>query len=452
MTGANANGMLARSPRADDAADPSLHSARTAATAIRAGTLTAAALLEACLSRIAAREPEVRAWSHLNAQAAREQARRADARQHAGEPLGVLHGLPIGVKDVFDTCDLPSEYGSALLRGRRPEADAAAVAILRGAGAIVVGKTATSEFGMYHPSPTRNPRDLARSPGVSSAGSAAAVVDHMVPLALGTQHTASTTLPASFCGAFAFKPSLGFTSMEGSNILVPRLAHVGFLARSVDDLALFAGAFDSSLDMAASENEAQAPRLARVRGPAWEMASIDARAALDALLSSLPTAVPELPLPDIFDRALEVTLGLLNAHLANRFGDLPPQDFALLCPPLRAGVEAGRAFSAARYLQLDALADRLTATAATLFEHHDALVTLSTLGEATRLEEGPGSGAMSMPWSLCGLPTMSLPLLRGAHGLPIGVQLIGPHGGDRTLLQAAAWLVRAGKDFPPEQV
>lgn len=435
----------------NDPGDPSLLSARAAASAIRAGTLTASALLEACLGRIAAREPDVRAWSYLDPEAARQQARRADVRRAAGEPLGVLHGLPIGVKDVFDTCDMPSEYGSALLRGRRPEVDAAAVAVLRRAGAIIVGKTATSEFGMYYPSQTRNPQDLSRSPGVSSAGSAAAVVDNMVPLALGTQHTASTTLPASFCGAFAFKPSLGFTSMEGSNILVPRLAHVGFLARSLDDLALFAGAFDASLDIAALQH-ASAPRLALVRGPAWEMASADARAALDALLSSLPAVVPELPLPDLFDRALEITLGLLNAHLAGRFGNLPAPDFALVCPPLRDAVEAGRAMSAARYIELDALADRLTAAAATLFQRHDALVTLSTLGEATRLEDGPGSGAMSMPWSLCGLPTVSLPLLRGAHGLPIGVQLIGPRGGDRDLLQAAAWLTRASADFSQEQV
>lgn len=452
MTGAIANGSSACSSRAGDMADPSLLSARAAVAAIRAGKLTATALLDASLSRIEAREPDVRAWSHLDPQAAREQARLADARQCAGEPLGPLHGLPIGVKDVFDTHDMPSEYGSTLLRGRRPETDAAAVVALRRAGAIVIGKTTTSEFGMYHPSPTRNPRDLSRSPGVSSAGSAAAVVDYMVPLALGTQHTASTTLPASFCGAFALKPSLGFTSMEGSNILVPRLAHVGLLARSVDDLALFAGAFNPALDIVVSEGVRQAPRLALVCGPGWETAATDARTALDALLSSLPMVVPELSLPDVFDRALEVTLGLLNTHLASRFGNLPPQDFALLCPPLRAGVEAGRALSAVRYLELDNMANRLAATAATLFEHHDVLVTLSTLGEATRLEDGPGSGVMSMPWSLCGLPTVSLPLLYGTHGLPIGVQLIGPRGGDRNLLQAAAWLVRACADFSREKV
>ncbi|WP_346360535.1 amidase [Bosea sp. (in: a-proteobacteria)] len=396
--------------------------------------------MEACLARIAAREPEVRAWSYLDPASALDQAREADRRQAAGQPLGPLHGLPIGVKDVFDTVDMPSEYGSALYRGRRPQVDAAAVARLRRAGAIIIGKTTTSEFGMYHPSPTRNPRDLARSPGVSSAGSAAAVVDHMVPLALGTQHTASTTLPASFCGAFAFKPSLGFADMAGSNILVPRLAHLGLMARSVADLALFAGAFDSTLADLDSIERLPAPRVALVRGPGWASVAPDAAAALDRLLARLAVPVAEPPLPTEFERALEVTLGLLDAHLAFRFGALPTEDFERLCPPLRAGVDSGRAMSAPRYLELDALADRLTMLAAGLFAEHDLLVTLSTPGEATLLAEGPGSGVMSMPWSLCGLPTVSLPLLHGVGGLPIGLQLIGPQGGDRALLQAAAWL------------
>jgi Asp-tRNA(Asn)/Glu-tRNA(Gln) amidotransferase A subunit family amidase len=294
---------------------------------------------------------------------------------------------------------------------------------------------------MYHPSPTHNPLDLSRSPGVSSAGSAAAVVDHMVPLALGTQHTASTTLPASFCGAFAFKPSLGFTSMRGSNVLVPRMAHVGLLARSVDDLTLFAGAFDRRL--AEVEALRHPPRLGLVRGPGWDLVSPDARQALDRLVARLPAAVVDVDLPREFDMALEVVLGLLNAHLAYRFGALPEETFRGFCPPLQEGIVAGRALSAANYLELETMADRLTALAAALFCDHDALITLSAPGEATHLEQGPGSGAMSMPWSLCGLPTVSLPLLRGMSDMPIGVQLVGCQGGDCNLLRVAAWLTNA---------
>lgn len=455
MSGSSLTMTSATSPLGSSAEDPIRLSARAAAEAIRSGNLTAAELMEACLARIKVREPDVRAWSFLDADLAREQARSADVRQQAGLPLGPLHGLPIGVKDVFDTHDMPSEYGSTLMRGRRPEVDAAAVARLRQAGAIIVGKTATSEFGMYHPSPTRNPHSLSHSPGVSSSGSAAAVVDHMVPLALGTQHTASTTLPASFCGAFAFKPSLGFTGMEGSNILVPRLAHIGFMARSVDDLGLFAGVFERALDGAVRETDdagSRPPRLAVVHGPGWETASADAREALGDLVATLPIPVEYLALPREFDDALEVTIGLLNAHLAHRFGTLPAESVSQLCPPLRAGIVAGESLSASRYLQLDAMADRMAGLAADLLGRFDAFVTLSTLGEATRLEDGPGSGVMSMPWSLCGLPTVSLPLLRGSQGLPIGVQLIGARGADRLLLQTAAWLVQASSPSSSKQV
>jgi len=416
-------------------------SARTIVSAIRSRRLTAISVMEACLEQIAAREPQVKAWSFLDADAAREHARLADDWQDAGFPLGPLHGLPVGVKDVFDTSNMPSEYGSKSLHGHRPTEDADAVGVLHRAGALIVGKTSTSEFGMYHHSPTRNPLDLSRSPGVSSAGSAAAVVDHMVPLALGTQHTASTTLPASFCGAFAFKPSLGFTSMRGSNVLVPRMAHVGLLARSVDDLTLFAGAFDRRF--AKVEALRHPPRLGLVRGPGWDMVSPDARQALDRLVARLPAAVVAVDLPSEFDMALEVVLGLLNAHLAYRFGALPDETFRSFCSPLQEGIIAGRALSAPRYLELEATADRLTALAAALLHDHDALITLSAPGEATHLEEGPGSGVMSMPWSLCGLPTVSLPLLRGMNGMPIGVQLIGCQGGDRDLLRVATWLTDA---------
>jgi Asp-tRNA(Asn)/Glu-tRNA(Gln) amidotransferase A subunit family amidase len=410
------------------------------------GEITASELVEACLDRIAAREPDVKAWAFLDADGARERAKLADAWRRSGQLLGPLHGLPVGVKDVFDTADMPSEYGSATLRGRRPGKDADAVAMLGRAGVIMIGKTTTSEFGMYHPSPTRNPRDLSRTPGVSSSGSAAAVVDHMVPLALGTQHTASTTLPASFCGAFAYKPSLAFTSMSGTNVLVPRLAHLGLLGRSIADLCLFASAFDPAL--ADIRPLMRAPRLGFVKGPGWTTADKDARDAIEALINALPATVVPVALPAEFDEAIEITMGLLNAHLAYRFGAAPDGIMQRYCPPLRDGIEAGRGISAERYLALDARADRLVELTGPLFDDIDAIVTLSAPGEAPALQDGPGSGIMSMPWSLCGLPTISLPLLTSRHHLPIGVQLIGGHRCDALLLRVAGWLEAAA----PNQV
>jgi Asp-tRNA(Asn)/Glu-tRNA(Gln) amidotransferase A subunit family amidase len=411
----------------------------TLAAMLRDGQISACELMTACLERIAACEPQIRAWAFLDPDNAIEQARLADRRRAEGLPLGPLHGLPVGVKDVFDSFDMPSEYGSETLRGRRPASDADAVALLRQAGAIIAGKTTTSEFGMYHPSATRNPHDISRSPGVSSAGSAAAVVAGMVPLALGTQHMASSTLPASFCGAVAFKPSLGFTSMAGSNVLVPRLAHVGFLARSSADLRLFAGAYHPSLSEVPPDDRA-APRLGVVRGAAWPAVDAGVRAALDAFTGALPTTVAAVALPDEFDRAVEVAFDLLNAHLAFRFGSEPDETRRRYCRALQDGIAAGRAISAAKYLADNASADRLAELASGLFDGHDALMTLSAPTEALRLEEGPGSGTLSTPWSLCGLPTVSLPLLKGPQGLPVGVQLIGRRGGDGALLGAAAWL------------
>ena len=414
-------------------------SAAHAAQAIRGRRLSSLALVEACLARIAVREPSVGAWSHLDRDGALRQAREADARQRAGAALGPLHGLPVGVKDVFDTADMPSEYGSGSLRGRRPERDADAVAALRAAGAIVIGKTVTSEFGMYAPTSCRNPHDPARSAGVSSAGSAAAVADAMVPLALGTQHTASTLLPASFCGAFGFKPSPGFTSMSGSNILVPRLANIGFLARSVDDLVLFASVFCAGLEPPLVPRRPK--RLGLVRGPARPGVAADAWEALARLIRRIAAPVEALALPSPFARAEEITHGLLAAHLADRFGAMPAAVRAGYCAPLRDLIAAGARLSAADRLAFDRVADDVAAAADALFASCDALITLSALGEATDASE-PGSGAMCMPWSLAGLPAVSLPLLRGASGLPIGVQLIGPRGADARLLPIAAWLSR----------
>ncbi len=334
---------------------------------------------------------------------------------------------------------MPSEYGSASLRGRRPPQDADAVTHLRAAGAIIMGKTVTSEFGMYAATSCRNPHDGERSAGVSSAGSAAAVADFMVPLALGTQHTASTLLPASFCGAFGFKPSFGFTSMRGSNVLVPRLANVGFLARSVEDLALFAAAFSPGLEASVPRSPR---RLGLVRGPAWPHVAHDAAAALEALCRRLPVAIEEVALPVEFDSAERVTLGLLAAHMAHRFGGMPAETRLGYNAALRDLIAIGHEMNAAKYIAFEQAADELAAAADDLFSDADALITLSAIGEATPASE-PGSGALCMPWSLAGLPTTSLPLLRGASGLPIGVQLIGPRGGDTGLLSAAAWLANA---------
>ena len=405
---------------------------------IRRGDFSAHEVMQICLARIRQRESTLHAFACLDPEAALRRARLADAWQAEGLPLGPLHGVPIGIKDVFDTADMPSEYGSPLYRGRRPANDAAAVSLLRKAGAVVVGKTTTSEFGMYHQSPARNPHDPARSAGVSSSGSAVAVADHMLPVAIGTQHTASTLLPASFCGAIGFKPSFGLVDMTGSNILVPRLAHVGVLARNVFDVKLLLDVFS---DAHASPLAGRPPvRLGVVRGPHWSLVEGGVAVVFESWIADLDHCAVDVELPDGFAESTDTVMTLLDAHLAFRFKDIDASALAALCPPLRSCIARGQELSAASLLSAYAQADALRQRADELFANVDMLVTLTAPTEATRLEDGPGSGLLTMPWSLCGLPTTSLPLLSGPAGLPVGVQMIAPAGQDRRLLEAATTL------------
>ncbi|MGL4441870.1 MAG: amidase [Bosea sp. (in: a-proteobacteria)] len=408
-------------------------SARAIGDGIQQRQISAEQVMAACLEAVAVQESKLGAWAFLDPDLALSRARLADRMQAEGLPLGPLHGVPVGVKDVFDTCDMPSEYGSAFHSGRRPGLDAAVVTHLRRSGAIIMGKTTTSEFGMYHQSKARNPHDPTRSAGVSSSGSAVAVTAHMVPLAIGTQHTASTLLPAAFCGCVGFKPSFGFADMCGSNILVPRLAQLGLLARDVGDIALLADVFREQV-------EAPPPRrpiIGVLRGPVAKVAPPDVLKCFDAWVAELPIDHVDVALPVIFEEAFEMVMTLLDAHLARRFGDVDSASFEAFCGPLQECIQRGKAVTASAYLAANQRADEMTEAADKLLCEFDALVTLAAPTEATPICEGPGSGVLTMPWSLCGLPTISLPALKGPTGLPLGVQLVGQRSGDGHLLDIA---------------
>src|SRR3569833_3948273 len=255
-----------------------------AAELIAEGELTSEAYVGACLDRIAAMDGDVHAFVHIDADAALAQAQALDERQREGAPLGALHGVPVGIKDIFDTADYPTECGSAALKGRRPGEDAAAAARLRAAGAVIIGKTVTTECAYFTPGATRNPHDLTRTPGGSSSGSAAAVAAAMVPLAVGSQTNGSVIRPSAFCGVYGVKPSHGLISRQGAMMLSQTLDHVGVMARSLADAALILEVL-AGYDPADSDTRAVAspeyleqvaelppvpPRLAFVRTPAWD--------------------------------------------------------------------------------------------------------------------------------------------------------------------------------------
>ena len=418
--------------------------AADAAAAIAAGETTAEALVQTCLDRIESRDALVAAWAHVDAKLALGAARDADAAVQAKRLLGPLHGVPVGIKDIFDTADMPTECGSALYRDRCPQADAAAVSRLRDAGAVILGKTVTTELALSSaPGPTANPLDLRRTPGGSSSGSAAAVADGMVPLAIGSQTTGSVIRPASYCGIFGFKPTFGAIPTAGMHILAESLDHVGVFARDLRDIELIAEALmDTPGDWrdARAAQGPQATRIGVVRAPVWDVASDDARMGFDAWARDL--GLDEgANLGTVFDDAVACQHLILDANLAVNLGAAYGRRPGDLKPLTRERVRAGLTISASEYLRASARVADQKARLDDVFRNYDALVTLAAPGEAPLGLASTGNAVFSAIWTLMGVPTITLPLLEGENRLPIGVQVIGARGADGALLTTAAELL-----------
>ncbi len=431
-------------------------SASAARKVIAAGEASAEELTRACLERINAREDVVGAWAFLDQDLALAQARDLDARQKAGETLGPLHGLPVGLKDIFDTADMPTECGSALYQGRRPLEDSAVAALLRRAGAVILGKTVTTEFAISAPGKTANPHDPERTPGGSSSGSAAAVADFMVPLAIGTQTGGSVIRPASVCGVFGFKPTFGSISRRGVSMLARRLDHVGVYGREVGDLALIADALmvhdGEDWDMlgdpgqglekglAQARGESPAPRFAFVRTPVWDEAEADMAAALEDFARGLGDAVHDVELEGVFADIVPCHATVMNANLVANLGEALENTPDQLKDETKRRIGLGLEVSGADYIRALGRAEAQGQALDRLFDHYDAILAPAAPGQAPKGLETTGHAIFNGMWTLMGVPAVSVPLLTGADGLPIGVQVIGRRGADAGVLQAAEWL------------
>ncbi len=415
--------------------DPSRLTATDAAARIRAGTLRAEALMEACLDRIAAREPAVRAFTVLDPAAARAGAR-------AALP-GVLHGLPVGVKDLFDTADLPSAYGSPIWEGFRPRADAAAVAWTRAAGGVVIGKTVTTEFATRKPGPTGNPHNLAHTPGGSSSGSAAGVADFFFPLAFGSQTAGSVIRPAAFCGVVGYKPSFGLISRAGMKPLADSLDTVGVLARSVADCAMFAAAVSGrALGDPATRLE-RAPRIGLCRSPSWELAAPETMALLERVAGALGragAAVRALELPEDFADLVTAHPIVMNRESAWALGWELAHARDGISAELMARLEFGLAQDEAAVAGAYAAFRRCEAAFPEATLGVDVLLTPSAPGEAPLGLEYTGDPAFNFIWTSLGVPCVTVPAGTGPGGLPLGVQVVGRVGEDREVLGVAAWV------------
>jgi Asp-tRNA(Asn)/Glu-tRNA(Gln) amidotransferase A subunit family amidase len=429
--------------------------ATDAARAVRDGLISAEQLTEAYLARIREADPEVQAWTYLDPEHALAQARARDAARREGRPLGPLHGVAVGVKDIIDTEDMPTEDGSVLHAGRTPRDDATVVAMLRAAGAVILGKTVTTEFATYQPGKTRNPHNPGHTPGGSSSGSAAAVAAGMVPLALGSQTNGSVIRPASFCGVIGFKPTHGLVPRGGILKLSRTLDHVGMFARTLEDVALVAEqlvGFDP-LDpdtrararmpfvAAVAEEPPLPPTLAFVRGPAWDRAEADTVSAFEELVAALADRIFTVDLPDSTRQALDWHRLIMESEMALHLD----REWALgrerLSESLRQQLERGREALAYDYQRACARIPAINEGFEEIFERCDAIVTPAAPGTAPAGLEATGDPAFCTLWTLCGMPAITLPLMRGANGLPMGVQLVGPRHSDLRLLRTARWLM-----------
>ncbi len=426
-----------------------------AAEDIREGRITSTEMVRACLARIEEFEPKVRAWAFLDPEHATRQAEAADQHRKQGKALGSLHGVPVGVKDIFDTRDMPTELGSPLWAGRTPRRDAAVVARLRAAGAVIMGKTVTTEYAYFHPGKTTNPHDAGRTPGGSSSGSAAAVAAHMVPGAIGSQTNGSVIRPAAFCGVVGFKPTHGLISRSGALFLSRSLDHVGVFSRTVEDAALLAETligFDEEdpdtrpiarppLAAVAASEPPLTPRLAFVRSPAWEHAESAAREAFAELVEALGDEVAEVELGANFADAIEMHRTIMEVEMAHNLKRDYEKSGELLSAVLRRQIERGRGRSAVEYAAAVAAIPALNDALDPVFDEFDAIVTPAAPGEAPRGIQSTGNPIFCTLWTYLGTPAVTLPLLWSEAGMPLGVQLVGRRGYDARLLRTARWLV-----------
>ena len=420
---------------------------------LASGALRAVDLVNACLTRITELEPQVGAWAWLDGDHALAQARQLDQWRQSGKPLGPLHGLPIGLKDIIDTKGIPTENGTPIDAGRVPSEDAWIVARLRAAGAIIIGKTVTTECAFMHPGKTRNPHNGDHTPGGSSQGSAAAVAAGMVPLSIGTQTGGSVIRPASFCGIVAMKPTFGLIPRTGILPQSPFLDTVGVFARSVEDCALLVevlAGYDTAdratqpLPMPRMLSVAQSavpvtPVFALARIPGWQQADPQMTGAIEELAAILQDKCFEVELPNLEDLS-DIRQRINFAEMAKCYYGLERRGRDLMSDKLKAAMDEGKSILARDYIAALDWRDVMNAGLDAVFARCDAILCPAALGPAPKGLDDTGSAIFNGLWTLGGMPAVTLPLFSAENGLPMGVQLVGRRGDDARLLRTARWL------------
>jgi Asp-tRNA(Asn)/Glu-tRNA(Gln) amidotransferase A subunit family amidase len=428
--------------------------ASEALATIASGRLSSVELVKSCLARIAETDGTIKAWAFLDGDAALAQAAECDRIRIAGLAIGPLHGIPVGLKDIIDTAKMPTQRGTPIFEGRQTDHVARLVELLREAGAVIMGKTVTTELAFVHANETRNPHNPNHSPGGSSSGSAAAVAAQHVPLAIGTQTNGSVIRPASFCGTFGFKPTRGVISRDGILQTSVSLDQVGCFGRSLADVALLTdaiGGYDQrdavsfarprpNMSAGVAADAPVTPALAWFDLPFNDRLSEDARGGIDSVLEILGPSVEKMAAADTLSDLVGVQACIHEYEIARHQADVFDGNWDQISDTLKPVITRARTITKTQYD--DAIAVKASAEAffKAFFIDYDAIIAPSAAGEAPHFGKGTGDPIFCTLWTLAGLPCVSLPLLVGETGLPIGLQLIGPAEKDDRLLRTAGWL------------
>lgn len=421
--------------------DSNKYSVTEASALMAVGKLTAVRLAEDCLARVEARESDVQAWSFIDPAHVLAQARACDREVRRGP----LHGIPVGVKDIIDTCDMPTAYGSPIYEGYRPQMDAACVAGLRNAGALIMGKAVTAEFASRHPGKTRNPHNIEYSPGGSSSGSAAAVADCMVPLSLGTQTGGSVVRPSAYCGIVGFKPSFNVINRVGVKPNSESLDTVGILARTVPDAALMFAVMTAQHAPDFDRGTGK-PRIGFCRTPQWKHAAPATMEALEGALPRLVKAgarVTEFNLPEQFDGVLDAQGAISDYEFSRAMCHERRTASDKISATLLKKLVQSDGCTFAQYVAARKLVGECQRMLDDVFGDFDVLLVPSAPGEAPHGLKSTGEATFNRMWTALHVPAVTVPAFTGPAGLPIGAQLVGPFGGDLATLLHAEWVRRA---------
>jgi len=421
---------------------------------MRKGELSSEKYVSAFLEHIEKREPLIGAWSFLDPELAIQQAKEADKRWK-NKNAGKLNGLPIGIKDIIDTKDMPTENGSKICKNRKPSEDAYLVNLLKEAGAVIMGKCVTTEFALSGPGKTKNPNDLECTPGGSSSGSAAAVCDNMVPLSIGSQTGGSVLRPASFNGIIGLKPTFGTISRYGMSPISQRLDHPGIYANTINDIDLVASVLFSydqnDLDMIKNfeyknyEQTSPSPKFAFIKGPVWGYGEQDMQDEITNFVKNSSLNIVDFELDSIFENAAKSHEIIMNGSIARSLSKYYKNEKNKLHPFTISRIEAGMPVSAKDYIDAIENAKLMELSLEKVFKEFDAIITPSAPGQAPRDLMNTGNAIFNGYWTMMGVPAISLPLLRGKDNLPIGIQIITSWKEDSKLLKISEHILSKNK-------